>query len=106
MLSEILKKIVEESTNEGIRFIEHTTEVFVSYKELYNDAIGLGEWLKEKGMKPGESLVILLQNRKNFITTFWTCLIFGYTAIPVDYISAWNKSWGIKNVENVFQNIT
>lgn len=56
MLSEILKKIVEESTNEGIRFIEHTTEVFVSYKELYNDAIGLGEWLKEKGMKPGESL--------------------------------------------------
>ncbi len=68
MLSEILKKIVEESTNEGIRFIEHTTEVFVSYKELYNDAIGLGEWLKEKGMKPGESLVILLQNRKNFIT--------------------------------------
>ena len=55
MLSEILKKIVEESTNEGIRFIEHTTEVFVSYKELYNDAIGLGEWLKEKGMKPGES---------------------------------------------------
>lgn len=53
MLSEILKKIVEESTNEGIRFIEHTTEVFVSYKELYNDAIGLGEWLKEKGMKPG-----------------------------------------------------
>lgn len=106
MLSEILKKIVEESTTEGIRFIEHTTEVFVSYKELYNDAIGLGEWLKEKGMKPGESLVILLQNRKNFITTFWTCLIFGYTAIPVDYISAWNKSWGIKNVENVFQNIT
>jgi acyl-CoA synthetase (AMP-forming)/AMP-acid ligase II len=106
LLSEILKKIVEESTNEGIRFIEHTTEVFVSYKELYNDAIGLGEWLKEKGMKPGESLVILLQNRKNFITTFWTCLIFGYTAIPVDYISAWNKSWGIKNVENVFQNIT
>ena len=36
LLSEILKKIVEESTNEGIRFIEHTTEVFVSYKELYN----------------------------------------------------------------------
>ena len=43
---------------------------------------------------------------QNFITTFWTCLIFGYTAIPVDYISAWNKSWGIKKMsKNVFSKI-
>lgn len=51
MLSEILKKIVEESTNEGIRFIEHTTEVFVSYKELYNDAPGEANWQKEKSKR-------------------------------------------------------
>lgn len=82
-LSEILmhRKVLSDK---GITFIEGSEqEEFFSYNELHEAALK-GLWsLQQKGLKPGNELVLQVDDYKIFLVTFWSCILGGIIPVPL-----------------------
>ncbi|MBW8687224.1 non-ribosomal peptide synthetase [Chitinophaga rhizophila] len=82
-LSEILleKKHV---AHKGITFIESGQhEHFVSYQELFEQALSSLYYLQQKGLAPGHELVLQIEDNSTFLTVFWACLLGGIIPVPL-----------------------
>lgn len=76
--------ILHQDKQTGITFIEsENKEEFLSYAELYKKARFVLFNLREYGLKPGDELVFQFQSEKNFVTTFWACLLGGIVPVPI-----------------------
>ncbi|MCP5052330.1 MAG: amino acid adenylation domain-containing protein [bacterium] len=92
-----------EKDSTGITFIESgEKEEFLSYRHLYTQATFLLANLNERGLKPGDELLFQFQSQKNFVVTFWACLLGKLIPVPV----AFYKKGQLKflNIWNVLQN--
>lgn len=70
----------------GITFIQNdNSERFLSYQSLYDEAAHRLGGLQEQGFKPGEYALILLEDSREFILTFWACVLGGIIAVPASY---------------------
>lgn len=68
----------------GITFIEGSdAETFVSYSQLYDNALALLKHFQEKGLQQGHQLILFLNNNKLFLEAFWACLLGGIIPVPV-----------------------
>lgn len=68
----------------GITFIPGSSgEVFVSYKQLYGDALSVLYTLQEIGLRPGQELVIQVGDNRHFIILFWACLLGRIIPVPL-----------------------
>ena len=75
----------KERNDCGIRFINsNEDEHFLSYSDLYNEAIMFLGFLKESyGIKPKEKLIIYEEDRHIFLVCFWACILGGVIPIPL-----------------------
>lgn len=105
LLEKILRDAALASDNKGIYFIEKGKEEFVNYKRLYTESKQCGQWMKEKGIRQGDSIIILVKDKKSFLTILWACFINGYTAVPMDCLSSAKDILGLENIKNVFKSI-
>ncbi|HMA12043.1 MAG TPA: non-ribosomal peptide synthetase [Steroidobacteraceae bacterium] len=55
----------------------------VSYAELYQRALGLLFHLQQLGARPGDHLILLLNNNEQFIDAFWAAILGGIVPVPV-----------------------
>ncbi|MFO1504867.1 MAG: non-ribosomal peptide synthetase [Steroidobacteraceae bacterium] len=55
----------------------------VSYAELYQRALGMLFHLQQLGAKPGDHLILLLNNNEQFIDAFWGAILGGIVPVPV-----------------------
>ncbi|GAB1528923.1 MULTISPECIES: amino acid adenylation domain-containing protein [Brevibacillus] len=72
--------------HKGVTFIlGDQNEVFVSYKELYEEALGYLFILQKSGIKPGDEVVFQIEdsNLRTFVCLFWGCLLGGMIAVPI-----------------------
>ncbi|NLD48408.1 MAG: AMP-binding protein [Clostridiaceae bacterium] len=70
--------------DKGIIFINgENDEEFVSYKELYNNALGILGYLQEAGVNQGNELLFQIDDNRAFVEIFWACLLGGIIPIPV-----------------------
>ena len=70
--------------NKGITFINgEKDEKYVSYKELYDRALGVLYELQEKGIEREAQLVFQIEDNEYFLYVFWACILGGITPIPV-----------------------
>jgi acyl-CoA synthetase (AMP-forming)/AMP-acid ligase II/3-oxoacyl-(acyl-carrier-protein) synthase len=70
----------------GITFIEgEQKEEFLSYYDLCNQAKSVLLNLQRNGLKPGDELVLQFQSNKNFIVTFWACILGGIIPVPITF---------------------
>ncbi|QWU17696.1 Acyl transferase domain-containing protein [Paenibacillus sophorae] len=70
----------------GITFVQNdNSEVFLSYLELLEGATRRLGGLQEEGFKPGQFALILLENSREFILTFWACILGGIIPVPASY---------------------
>jgi len=68
----------------GITFIEGSdVETFVSYAQLYDNALALLKHFQAKGLRQGHQLILFLNNNKLFLDAFWACLLGGIIPVPV-----------------------
>ncbi|MCR8643271.1 aminotransferase class III-fold pyridoxal phosphate-dependent enzyme [Paenibacillus sp. N1-5-1-14] len=73
-------------TDRGVTFIfGDEDEQFVSYKQLYENALVALGYLQHIGLKPGDELVLQIDDSdlKSFVTVFWGCILGGIIAVPV-----------------------
>ena len=87
----------------GITFIEsEENEEFLSYPELSKKAKLILSQLRAYGLKPGDELVFQFQSNKNFIITFWACLLGKIIPVPLTFTASGELKF--INVWRVLQN--
>jgi acyl-CoA synthetase (AMP-forming)/AMP-acid ligase II len=82
-LSELLIN-QKDQHDKGVSFIAAATRtIFLSYHQLYHDALSLLGYLQHKGLKPGDELVLQIDDNQRFIQYFWACILGGIIPVPV-----------------------
>ncbi|HVI46040.1 MAG TPA: amino acid adenylation domain-containing protein [Chitinophaga sp.] len=70
--------------DKGVHFIIAAgKEEFLSYHQLYNEAVALLGYLQHKGLKRGDELVLQIDNNKTFVLHFWAAILGGIIPVPV-----------------------
>ena len=62
-----------------------TREGTISYGEFARQAGALARWLEESGLRPGDSLAILLYNRPEYLVAFFAGFATGIAPTPINY---------------------
>ncbi|WP_212004531.1 non-ribosomal peptide synthetase/type I polyketide synthase [Chitinophaga sp. HK235] len=74
----------KDNLDKGVTFISGASkEEFLSYHQLYVSARSLLAYLQEKGVKPGNEVVLQIEDNKTFIQFFWACILGGIIPVPV-----------------------
>ncbi|NML40013.1 aminotransferase class III-fold pyridoxal phosphate-dependent enzyme [Chitinophaga sp. G-6-1-13] len=82
-LQQLLTGLKDEQ-NKGITFVTGSNkETFLSYQQLYADALSWLAHLQEKGLTPGTELVLQVEDGKTFLQLFWACLLGAIIPVPV-----------------------
>ena len=64
-------------------FKEKRVEKRKSYNEVWSDSIGIGQFLKLRGLE-GKKVAILSENSYRWIVLFYACMTGKYTCLPLD----------------------
>jgi len=59
-----------------------------SYEEVGRAARGFAARLHETGLRKGDAVVFWSENRPEWISAFWGCLLGGVVVVPIDYRSS------------------
>lgn len=82
-LIEIIQDRASRAEN-GIIFISgDTQEEYVSYSQLLEQALQVLYQLQEKGVQPGDKLIMQIEENHTFVNVFWGCLLGGIVPVPV-----------------------
>lgn len=83
-IQEAFLKNIELSNHAGITFIEDEGNIeYMSYKKLYMEARYMLHDLQEKGIQPGDELVLQFMSNKKFLITFWACIFGKIIPVPI-----------------------
>lgn len=70
--------------DKGITFIiSQTEEHFLSYRDLYDQALHLLYQLQSRNLNPGEEIVFQIDDNQEFIIVFWACILGGFIPVPI-----------------------
>ncbi len=58
-------------------------EIYVSYKDLYNNALNILYNLQSIGMQKGDELIFQINDNVTYLNVFWGCLLGGIIPIPI-----------------------
>jgi len=82
-LIELLQSL-KSTESKGITFIEGgDREVFLSYAQLYTEALGALSLLRKCNICAGDELVLQIDDQHSFIVIFWASILGGIIAVPV-----------------------
>lgn len=82
-LIEIIQDRASRDEN-GITFISgDKQEEYVSYCKLLEQASQVLYELQEKGIQPGDELIMQIDDNHTFVNVFWGCLLGGIVPVPV-----------------------
>jgi len=81
-LSEVICSRSE--SKRGVIFISgENEEKFVSYKEIFDKSLKILYVLQSKNIKPGEQLIIYVNDNESHIYYFWACILGRIIPVPV-----------------------
>lgn len=92
------------SSKKGITFIKDKEE-FISYEELFKNSTGLLSQLQARSITKGEKLLFQLSDNKDFIITFWACILGGIVPVPVECSDSDEGKARVISICNVFDKI-
>lgn len=96
---------LKNESQQGVHFIEgNSSEDFLSYQHLYDEALNAMGYLKACGVKEGDELVICTDSNKTFLTVFWACLFGGVIAVPVSVGTRTEQQSKIAQIWNTLNN--
>lgn len=89
--------------SKGISFILGSDrEEFLSYKALFNEALSSLKFLQDKGLMPRAELIFQIENLKDFIVTYWACILGGIIPVPLSVI---HHEEGIEKLVRVWKTL-
>jgi acyl-CoA synthetase (AMP-forming)/AMP-acid ligase II/NADP-dependent 3-hydroxy acid dehydrogenase YdfG/acyl carrier protein len=83
-LTEALLRAAQQGDARGTTYVlGDGSEERQSYRQLLDDAARLLPGLRDRGLRPGDSVLIHCDDNRNFVTAFWACLLGGFVPTPV-----------------------
>lgn len=83
-MQEVLLRASQRPLHKGITYLrEDGKEEFQSYADLLQEAQMIYNGLKKKGLKPGDHLIFQFNDNRQFISTFWACIMGGILPAPI-----------------------
>lgn len=76
--------VAQQLTEKGVYFIHQKSEDFLSYSDLYQDALLILNGLQKAGIKKNDFLIFQFQNSLAYLKTFWACILGGIIPAPVN----------------------
>lgn len=102
-LAEMLIWITKQYPQHGMTFIDvHGKEEFLAYSELIKNAKLKLKSLYQKGCKPGDILILVINDSKDFYTLFWACIFGGIVVAPVNQPSFESGSDTLHKLRNIW----
>jgi acyl-CoA synthetase (AMP-forming)/AMP-acid ligase II/aryl carrier-like protein len=86
MTARTLNELMAQNRNADRAIVYHAGEGQsrrVPYAELHQRAMGLLFHLQQLGARPGDKLILLLNNNEQFIDAFWAAVLGGIVPVPV-----------------------
>ncbi|NNF41084.1 MAG: non-ribosomal peptide synthetase [Woeseiaceae bacterium] len=81
-LTELLADVRDKPRE--IRFIDgENVESVLSFADLWSRALALLGSLQERGMRPGDELIVFTKSNENFVVAFWAAVLGGIVPVPV-----------------------
>ncbi|SKA37264.1 Acyl transferase domain-containing protein [Chitinophaga eiseniae] len=75
---------LKDEPHKGVTFVAGSNnEDFLSYRQLYEDALSWLAYLQAKGLTPGMELVLQIEDNKTFLQVFWACILGAIIPVPV-----------------------
>ncbi|RCX18747.1 phosphopantetheine binding protein [Anaerobacterium chartisolvens] len=104
-LAEMIVYIAQKYPHKGIRYIDAAgREELVCYQELVDNARKCLKRLYENGIRPGDKLILEIDNSKEFYNVFWACILGGIIAAPVTQPASWEPgSTGLLKLTRVWE---
>ncbi len=83
-LPQTLMRAADLSPHEGIVYINSDSSTdFQAYPELSEDARCILAGLRKIGLRPRDKIIFQFANNRDFISTFWGCILGGVIPVPV-----------------------
>jgi acyl-CoA synthetase (AMP-forming)/AMP-acid ligase II len=90
--------------NKGIYLLNSNDEnKFISYKSLYNKALGYLESLHDLGLKRGAEIVFQIDDNETFIIAFWAAIFGGMVPVPLQSVKTDDNLVKLKNVLSILR---
>jgi len=94
---------LKDVTDRGITFIYgDSTEVFLSYADLFRKALGYLGIVQDRGVNKGDKVIFQIDDNLEFVSMFWAALLGGIVPVPV--IAATNPEQR-KKVYNIYKKL-
>ncbi|EOW9529830.1 SDR family NAD(P)-dependent oxidoreductase [Bacillus cytotoxicus] len=85
-IGRLLMEAADERKDSGITFIQNDgVEDFLSYESLLNRAVHCLGGLQKKGIQQGQHVMLVLEDSRDFIISFWACILGGIIPVPLVY---------------------
>jgi acyl-CoA synthetase (AMP-forming)/AMP-acid ligase II len=85
-----------EQRDRGVRYIQREGhEDFQSYAELLAEARCVLAGLRKLGLKPGDRVILQIDSLRNHFTTFWGCVLGGFTPVTVAVATSYEDKNGV-----------
>jgi acyl-CoA synthetase (AMP-forming)/AMP-acid ligase II/NAD(P)-dependent dehydrogenase (short-subunit alcohol dehydrogenase family)/acyl carrier protein len=83
-LTDILYRAGSLHSDKGIIYIDSKgNRKFSTYRHLINRSEKILSGYMSFGLKPGDKIILLLENQEEYISAFWGCIIGGFVPVPV-----------------------
>lgn len=101
LIEVILSKVEEEK--HGVYFIRsEKEEKFISYKELYQKAWKLKEYMRANGIMEKQEVILQLDDNEPFVISFWACILGKMIPVP---LCAQRGKQSVNQVLKVYQQL-
>jgi acyl-CoA synthetase (AMP-forming)/AMP-acid ligase II len=85
-----------EERQRGILYVQKEgSEEFQSYAQLITEARCVLSGLRAIGLKPGDRVILQIPDLKNHFTTFWACVLGGFTPVTVAVAPSYTEKNGV-----------
>ncbi|MEU8822744.1 non-ribosomal peptide synthetase [Streptomyces sp. NPDC048636] len=85
-VAQILLRAAHDHPESGVRYVsgrEGGDSTHQPYPELLESALELLEGLRARGLRPRDTVALLLTGQREFLTVFWACLLGGFVPCPM-----------------------
>ncbi|WJD97275.1 non-ribosomal peptide synthetase [Streptomyces antimycoticus] len=85
-VAQLLLRAARDHAHSGVRYLVGPTaseSVRQSYPELLESALGLLSALRGRGLRPRDTVALLLDRQPEFLTVLWACLLGGFVPCPM-----------------------
>jgi len=81
-LLSVLRKAAFE-TEAGVVFVQPDKDEYLSYRSLHETALKVLGGLQDRGLRPGDELVLQVEDNKHFVCLFWACIMGRIIPVPL-----------------------